>query len=290
MCEGPGPLRASHIIPRFVFEWLRTTSATGHIRLGEEPNVRAQDGWKPKLLCPTCEGTFSKWEKTFAEQIFVPLHTGTQARLPYGPWLLKFSVSISWRILTAFKLIGGLNGFPPQSVSAAENALKTWREFLLGQRAHPAQHEQHMMPVSMLESTDDPALPPNFNRYMHRAVDMYVAYNGANTITYAKLGRIVLFGFISMSHPKRWQGTKVHVRTGTLGADTYHLPGSIFEFFIDQARKMEQSQSRISERQRAVIHDAYEQNIDRLADSEVFQAMQQDVMMFGEAAFLREDS
>lgn len=285
LCGKPDALRASHIIPRYVFEWLRESSATGHIRSGEQPNLRVQDGWKPKLLCSPCEQRFSVWEKAFAEQIFVPLNRGDAPPFTYGPWLLKFATSVSWRVLTAYKLIGGLDDFPPEHMRAADAALRTWRAFLLGEEAHPGAYQQHVFCVDLIETTDFPDLPPNFNRYLTRGVDMDLAHGGPESITYAKMGRVVLFGFVAMPHPRRWQGTKINANEGSISVAAYHLPGKVFEFMAGKARKMAAHYRAISPRQHEVIQRAYEENEERLAGSEVFRAMQQDVAMFGEAAF-----
>jgi hypothetical protein len=285
LCAQSLPLRSSHVIPRFVFEWMRDSSATGHIRLGEIPNRRVQDGWKPRLLCEVCEQRFSAWEKLFAEKIFVPLHSGQSDRFDYGPWLMKFAVSVSWRVLTAFKLIGGLDNFPAEAMLKTERALAWWSDFLLDRRPNPGPYEQHMLPVDLLEQVNWDGLPANFNRYLYRSIDMYVAHNGMEVITYAKMGRILLFGFVSMPHPRRWVGTKIHLRAGTLGSDTYQLPQSISTFLMQQAEKMQKQSRLMSPGQREVIAQAVEADLDRVANSEGFRAMQQDVAMFGHAAF-----
>jgi hypothetical protein len=285
LCGEPRALRASHIIPRFVFAWLLETSATGHMRLGTQPNRRAQDGWKPKLLCHDCEQRFCTWEKAFSEKVFVPLHDGTIDRFAYESWLLKYAVSISWRVLTVFKLIGGLDDFPLEARRAADRALKWWSEFLLDQRADPGPYEQHMMPVDLLVDAEGLGFPPNINRYLYRAVDIWVAHAGPDVVTYAKTGRVLLFGFIRMSYPRRWRGTKLNLQRGILGADRYELPANIRTFFIGRAERLHARYQEISPRQRELITRAVEADPDRVAASEVFRAMQQDVSMFGRDAF-----
>ena len=59
LCASTSELQASHIIPRFVFDWLRDTSATGHFRSSQIPDLRVQDGLKPRMLCKRCEQLFS---------------------------------------------------------------------------------------------------------------------------------------------------------------------------------------------------------------------------------------
>jgi hypothetical protein len=246
-----------------------------------------QDGLKPKLLCEICEQRFAAWERLFAETIFIPLHGGTQNDFEYGPWLLKFAVSVSWRVLTLFKLIGGLEGFPPEIVRAADTALIWWREVLLDQRPHPGPHEQHLLPLDMISETTIPNLPPNINRYLCRATDMYVAHTTESAIVYAKMGRVALFSFIKMPKPRTWQGTKIHVNYGRISPTRCYLPGNILDFLIGQAQKMANLCQEMSPRQREVINGALLRNPDRVANSDFFRAMEQDVLMFGQAAFAR---
>ena len=126
LCGESSDLRASHVVPSFVFQWLRGTSATGHIRLSDTPNLRVQDGWKPRMLCGKCEQRFGVWEKAFAEECFGPIVNGTTNRIRYQSWMLKFATSVSWRVLRVFKAIDGLAGFPEQLIIAADVALKEW--------------------------------------------------------------------------------------------------------------------------------------------------------------------
>src|SRR3546814_6050943 len=45
-CDSDEPLRESHVLPAFVFRWLRGRSGTGHMRNTDNPNRRVQDGLK----------------------------------------------------------------------------------------------------------------------------------------------------------------------------------------------------------------------------------------------------
>ena len=97
LCKKIKDLKESHIIPKFVGEWLKETSATGYLRDGASPNLRKQDIIKEHLLCHECEENLSKYEKRFSEEIFVPFHSGKREFL-YDDWLIKFIISMSWRV------------------------------------------------------------------------------------------------------------------------------------------------------------------------------------------------
>src|SRR5262249_11799722 len=151
LCSAPRPLRRSHIIPRFVYDWLKRTSATGHMRVGHTVNRRRQDGWKPRLLCADCEDRLNTWETATAQQLFVPIAEDAVERVRYGPWFAKFAVSVSWRVLTGFQLSGALTAWPPRLRTSADAALRCWREFLFDQRTNPSRFEQHAVRVGLME-------------------------------------------------------------------------------------------------------------------------------------------
>ena len=285
LCGQSSDLQSSHIIPHFVFQWLRDSSATGHIRFSEAPNVRVQDGLKPRMLCGDCEQKFATWEKNFAEKCFVPILNGTADRIRYRSWMLKFATSVSWRVLQVFNATGRLADFPPHLVSFANAALHEWGEFLLDRRPHPGRHEQHLLLVDAIESTTVADTPANINRYLLRAIDMDVACTSSSVITYAKMGRFVLFGFIEMPHPRRWKGTKLNANEGVFGVMNIELPDDVGTFIMGRAQSTAAMYAGISDRQRDHIGETYRRDLQRAADSESLRAMHHDVLLFGQEAF-----
>ena len=285
LCENSVALKQSHIIPNFVFEWLLNTSATGFMRFGEVPNLRVQDGWKPKMLCEDCEQKFALMEKRFADICFYPLTNGEKSQIHYEDWMLKFATSVSWRVLTSFKAIGGLDSFPQNILEATENALRTWKAFLLDEKPHPGMNEQHLMLIDSVESISLRNVPANVNRYLQRAVDIYVAYTPNSAVTYAKMGKFILFGFIENSSPRRWKGTKINANEGWFGVRDIELPLNVGEFIMDRARIAAEKTNQISEKQWNRIAETYRKNIDRAANSETIRAMSHDVLLFGDSVF-----
>lgn len=285
LCAGSSELQASHIIPRFVFEWLRRTSATGRIRSSETPNRRVQDGMKPRMLCWNCEQLFSSWEKEFAENCFSPLNSGSVRHISYGPWMLKFATSISWRVLRTFASSGNLDEFPEHVKVNVNGALRRWSQFLLGHEPNPGPYEQHMLVSDVVVGTTFSNVPHNISRYLARAIEVYVTHDGGSAMSYAKLGRFVLFGFIGMKYPRRWKGTKLHIRHGKFGQHDVELPMEVGDFIFKRARLAAGGNLRISERQLQRIRESYVEDPTRAAQSETLRAMQADVSMFGKSAF-----
>ena len=285
LCAGSSDLQASHIIPGFVIDWFRETSATGHFRFSQSPNRRVQDGLKPRMLCWNCEQLFSSWEAKFAGQCFVPINDGRVSNVTYGLWMLKFVTSVSWRVLRMFAANGSLSGFPKHVESQINDALHEWAQFLLGHRPDPGPHEQHMFVVDVVEGTSITNAPPNISRYLARAIDLDVARNQDSAMSYAKMGKFVLFGFVAMKYPRRWKGTRLNVQQGRFGERDIELPSGVRDFIFERARLAAEKYSQVSERQQTKSRQSYERDLDRAARSETFRAMHHDVLMFGSGAF-----
>jgi len=285
LCEQEAELAESHIIPSFIYKWLKESSVTGHFRFGETVNRRVQDGFKTYLLCHDCENRFGAWENAFAQKIFMPLHED-RIMSTYGPWLLKFCASISWRILTFFKDSLDLKHFSPEMLKSADDALNIWREFLLDKKPNPDKCEQHMLPFrGFITDRNDSELPSNFNRYVSRSVDIDAACSKSQAYVYAKMCRILLIGFIQMDHRERWRDTKVHAKHGTLEKQHYSIPIDVRNFMYYKARKAQKVSRTMSTRQWNKVGKDYERNLDKFPDSEMFRAITHDFILFGNDAF-----
>ncbi|AJY04837.1 hypothetical protein SB768_30790 [Burkholderia sp. SIMBA_043] len=66
-------LKESHIIPRFVYEWVKNSSATPYLRSSDNINERQQDGQKQYLLCNCCETRLSRLEGELSMHLFKKL-------------------------------------------------------------------------------------------------------------------------------------------------------------------------------------------------------------------------
>jgi hypothetical protein len=223
LCKNEASLRASHIIPKFVFRLLRETSATGFMRSGLNPKKRAQDGLKVALLCDDCEQLFSRWERDFANEVFTPMVREKVAEVTYSDWLLKFCVSISWRVLTHVSGQNLLSHLGQQQKRQSARALDRWSQFLLGKVSHPDRFEQRLVILSTLRTAPPGRLwQPNSNRYILRSVDVDIASNESSAFTFSKIGPIALFGMIEADG--HWRGTKVNANEGVLGVSPYNMP------------------------------------------------------------------
>lgn len=285
LCDRETELEESHVIPRFVYKWLKDSSWADSLRFGMHPNRRVQDGYKLFWLCGECEDRLNAWETKFANLVFHPFNKGEANTVSYGVWLLKFCVSISWRVLNLFIEEANLNHFPDRLRDAARRAHTVWKEFLLDKRPHPAKYEQHFLLLDALESYTNPEMPTNINRYILRSVDISPVWGREDAFIYSKLGRFLIIGFVNIRRPEGWEGTKVHVRQGFLRPRRYTTSVSLEDYVLEQARKAADVYASISEKQNQSIEQSFRKNMDKWAASESCKAMAHDVRLFGEAAF-----
>jgi hypothetical protein len=94
-----------------------------------------------------------------------------------------------------------------------------------------------------------------------------------------------LFGFINVRHPRRWIGTKIHVKRGRLGGEI-GVSQEVFNYLVERANVERLEAEKISPRQKEIIALAYRNNPDRAVASETWQAMDHDVRLFGDEAFI----
>lgn len=286
LCGNEGSLEESHIVPKFIYRWLKKSSASGYLRFAENPNKRAQDGIKEYWLCPACEDRFEKWETQFSGKAFYPYLKESTFKSSYEDWMLKFSVSVTWRALTYIKDTLGIDYFPEEMQGHAQKAEEEWRAFLLGERPHPGKYEQHMLLLDAIESHTVPNLPATMNRYILRATDIDAVTNSSEAFVYCKFPKMAFFGFIHINKPRDWEGTKLHVQRGKFGQQRTVIPQAVGNYMMAQGEKMGTSLASISEKQDEVIAKALMKDIEKTANSASFEAMQHDVRLSGKKAFV----
>lgn len=281
MCSKTAPLEAGHIMPAFAYRWLKDTAASPYLRSGENPNLRVQDGWKRHWFCRACEDQIGRFEKAFAEELF-PLVVA-QRPVPYrhGPWLSRFVASVALRTLMLHAERSGFDFLTPEQQALVPEALEHWRAFVHDEADNPGIHELHFIPMGMLaDFRGDKRLPPNFNRYLMRAIEIHVARGTDVAFVYVKMGPAVALGSIQPPPPDTWAGTRVVIGDGQVGG-RMELPGEFLDYLIDRAEKVRASQRARSARQMEKVRQALLANPDRAAASETLRALQADVERFG---------
>ncbi len=203
LCGREGPLRDSHVIPRFAGLWIKRTG-TGFLWLPSNPDRRCQDLPKAKLLCGSCEKLLNPSETEFSRCVFQPYHKGRTRSFPYSSWLHGFSVGLTWKALTVSLKSGGGKGSP--YYDAAVIAANTWSDYLLGRRPDAGPYEQHLWFAREVFSRS-----PDLPRYLHwtleRGTAATVIESRKGLKVLAKLPGLVFCAAVFPSTLPLWQGT-----------------------------------------------------------------------------------
>lgn len=99
LCKSNVKLERSHIIPKFVYRYIKKTSPTGRIRNGDNPNKPREDGDVIPFLCGECEDKFSKIETNFNDFVFRKATQNKLEKMEVSEDIFYFSVSLIWRCL-----------------------------------------------------------------------------------------------------------------------------------------------------------------------------------------------
>lgn len=231
LCRQKKKLRASHIIPRFVGKWLKSTSATGFLRSITEPSERLQDLRKINMLCENCEERLSKPETYFANEIFFPFIDNKIQSFKYDVRLLEFVISLSWRTLLI-----SYDDFKqdiPNLCKYIDRAEETWRKYLLGDSQDLGNYEHHMFFFDYVKEGKD--LPHGFQWYTLRAVDATLAGNEERVFAYSKFPWIIFVSSIYPTHLEGWYDTKIE-KIGEISQPQRIEDGDFGAFLVERAK------------------------------------------------------
>ncbi len=265
LCQKKAELRQSHIVPSFFGAYLKETSATGYLRGALTPNLRVQDLSKEALLCDSCEGRLSVWEGKYKEEAFDKVQDDSFRELEYGPWLLLFLVSLSWRVLVTQR--ADFLAERPQFSDIIEKTLENWRLFLVGDRSQPASEHHLFVFAGVPESMPD-GLHEKILHYMLRSVDATVASNSRSLFTYTKALRSLVISPIVPASPKGLVNTRVHAGRGRLISPQKIAMRGLGGFLDSRAKECFAQE--LSDKQKARIEEAILRDPQRSLSSESY--------------------
>lgn len=279
LCLQVTELRTSHLVPAFVGKYLKDTSATGYLRSGEKPNVRQQDTNKASLLCGKCEGIFSVFENEFSRKAFPIIQGDDFQGLNYDLWLLKFLVSINWRLLVT-KQQEVVND-SPEFKNIILATLENWRLFLLGER-NRAGGVHHMFVISGVPMKITGDVHQKTLYYLLRGIDGSVIAFHRGIGVYTKLIRAMFYSPLVPESPSGWKNTRIHAGPGRIvSPQSVAMPG--LSDYI-QMRIQAMHSKPLSETQRQKISDAMLKNPERAIASESFKVHQATRRLLSEKA------
>ncbi|WP_051197542.1 hypothetical protein [Flavobacterium soli] len=265
LCDKEKDLAESHIIPKFVYRWMKQTGGK-YFRTALNPNQRLQDGIKNYLLCFDCEQKFSKYEKWFADNIFFPHLKNSSKFLEYDENLGNFIISVLWRRL----LLNKING-----QEYFEKVFNDWKSYLNNEDV--LQNDKiHLFFLGDIwgENTQ----PNEFvHRYFTRATDTNIAEIDNDIIVFAKFSRFLVFAELNINK-QNFRGTNVYFGKSKFPFAQYIDNGKISLYFLDRAEKIYRlALSRISEEEQVKILTEINKNPENFWDSDAGKSVSSDI-------------
>lgn len=265
LCGKERELCESHFIPKFIFDWIKKTSATGYLRQAININKRLQDGMKEKFLCSECENKFSKYEKYFADKFFYPYLDKKETSFNYDENLQKFIISISWRLLK--KDLEGFKNFQPEMFEYAKQAEEYWRKILLNDELDE-KYEHHLFLFDYIEDSSAD-LPDKFQWYTMRATDGTIASSKKELFLFVKLPSIFFISSIfPISIKAYWENSLIE-KKGILKIPQSSQHPGFLDFLMSRAEYI--TKDELSEKQSNKIGETALKDLDKVRNSKSFE-------------------
>lgn len=250
LCQKQNKLQQSHLIPKFVFKWIKETG-TGYLRGGEDFNRRIQDGFKTPLLCTNCENLFSKYETYFAKQIFYPVVDDREAEFEYSEHLYLFATSVLWRLLV-------------QEILPEEKAVsyyadlelleQNWRSILLaGKTSARDLTLQLLTGVDVAKPMEGYTvdIPDRFVLYMARGVDAGITDTETKAMLFVKLPRFLFLYPLRGFNNKDFINSAISSRGGIYYLNDVTIADpEIGDFFLNRVKLIDDLFSKMSSNQK----------------------------------------
>jgi hypothetical protein len=262
LCKGDSELQKSHIIPKFVFKWLKDTSATGLMRQAVNPQKPIQDGETKRMLCKECEKKFSKFETSFANNIFYPYQKEKTINFQIDKNIINFAISISWRI--ASKSLSGFKEFQPSMFPHLENAINYWNT-ILNEGKEDEYFEHHILFLDILNQPHGNL--EKFNFYMLRCIDSTIVADSNEVFCFTKFPGMFIISLIYPNKNIENKNTKLSMGENIIGPQTY--VHAHFDEFL-QHRVQEAFKHKLSDRQQQKLTERILKNKERALSSESF--------------------
>ena len=205
-------LMQSHIIPKFAFDFLKKTGGK-YLRAYEKPNQRIQDGPKKYLLSTKAELEFSKRERWFANNIFIPYMKLGVTKFEYKEDFAYFIISLLWRVLLV--QLKHPNVIPDKRLDFLTDVESEWKNFL-SKGVYPWLHNDlNVFLTDRISSHNTNGI--NNDLYFSRMIDATIITNekGTKVAVYAKFLRFIFWSVVK-GDPNDCKDTKINFIKGTL--------------------------------------------------------------------------
>ncbi|WP_191559403.1 hypothetical protein [Metabacillus idriensis] len=262
LCGNQAELKLSHIIPKFVFRYLKKDSFTGRMRMTSDPNRAVQDGDKIYLLCGTCEGLFSKNETYFSNTIYRPFKEGGFNGLKYDKDSLYFFItSVNWRTLY-LDLIEFCedkdeeNKATVKQLELLKKAEEIMRSYLLGERSDLDNIENHIFFFDTVKSMEGPETLRNPHVLVQGSAFGYTVLANEHDAIYvfANLTGAIIVTIIKKAKKEKWKNTFVKRESGKIKVPQFTNSPVFSELFYWQEQR-DKYLEQMSEKQRNIINE-----------------------------------
>ncbi|UQB69543.1 hypothetical protein [Epilithonimonas zeae] len=269
-------LKHSHIIPKFTFDYLKSTGSK-YLRNIENPDIRHQDGTKEYLLCNDCEQLFSKRERWFANNIFFPYLKENKTEFQYDENLGYFVISMLWRVL--------INQLSHPSVkneillSFLKDVESEWREFLINFKYPINFNNLNIFFTDRLIYNGNSNLL-NSDLYFTRFIDATIVHNNdfSKVAIYAKFLRFIFWAPVK-GYRYENQTTTIKLNNGILNIPQELNDKFISSFFLNRIKQIDQAKQP-NQQQTDKMWKEIEKNEKEFWDSDAGQSMLNDLRNF----------
>ncbi|MFV0305543.1 MAG: hypothetical protein ACK5IC_08705 [Moheibacter sp.] len=199
--NGEAELCISHIIPKFVYKWMKETGP-GRLRQMKDFKRPVQDGIKGKMLCLECERKFNIYETWFKKNVFDKYLKQNIFEFTSTKELGYFIISILWRVLVIFKDDGN-NYFFKSNLDKAEIE---WKNYLNKNLAIQNYKNFHLILIDNSYFVSEKS-----DLYFSRSVDIDIVQSNSLCFIYAKFSRFIIIGEIIGCEELSFKNTQVEI-------------------------------------------------------------------------------
>lgn len=262
LCGNEDELELSHIIPKFVFRYLKKDSFTGRLRNISNPNKAVQDGDKMYLLCGNCEGLFNQRETPFSNKFFREFKADGFNGLKYdGDWLHYFITSVNWRTLY-LDLKGFIedndegNVIDEKDLKLLIKAEQVMRDYLLGHRKDLSSIENHIFFFDDIKSIDSSKDLDSPHRMIQGSAFGYtvITKDPKGIYVFANLTGVIIVTIIKKASKEKWRNSYVKPEPGIIKVPQQVSSPIFSELFYLQEQR-EKYLNQMSEKQKQQIMD-----------------------------------
>jgi len=244
LCLEAKPLKKSHILPKNHFRDLMGISTKPRLlyrtNTDSKPTSFVQDGLKTPLLCFECEQRIGRYENAFKRNFFVPFTKRVRRTITYQEWLLKFAVSLSWR-LCVYSFNNGHLGDDsyPGMRDKLLDAIEVWRLYLLDRLDNPGKYEQHIFPLQIPKTYTQ-----RERRHVNESISFWIHVSEDEYLVYLRIQTIAFAGVIELPSSTKWRSSRISAsRDRFVAVGEYELPELVSAIYLAGLKNLQQMDS-----------------------------------------------